>query len=599
MTKKWLLGVTVCALALVGACADDDGDTGLAPVGDPVRDTPGDTPSTEQPDTPSTPDTPGTPDTPVDMPDGMPVASNTIVDIAAANEDFETLVAALQRVDLVDALAGEGPFTVFAPTDDAFEALGVDLSTISDEALTEILLYHVVQADVPSSAIPSSPPIAETMAELSVWFDTSDGVRVNEANVTAADIDADNGVIHVIDSVLLPPDAVTFAGYAGLSGLGGALGEAGLVEALQAEGPFTIFAPTNDAFGTLLSALGVQGVDEIDDAVLDTVLKYHVVAGAAVDSGSIPAKADTLADLSLLFDTSAGVAVNGSDVAIADIKVTNGIIHVVGDVLLPMDIPTAATVGGFDSLVAALVEADLVGALEGAGPFTVFAPTDDAFGSFLGAVGAADVTEVPDAALTETLLYHVVGASVLAGDIAEGLSLAPTLSTSLHDDAMTLLINNAAGTVNVNAATVALTDIKTLNGVIHVVDSVITVPTAADMVSIAGLSDLGGFVGAASGDLGTVLAGDGPFTVFAPTNDAFSSVDMPTNADDLRDALLYHVVGAAVLSTELTDGTVQAVSGQNISIQTSPIAIQNAGVAIPDVVVRNGVVHVVDAVLIP
>ena len=187
--------------------------------------------------------------------------SQTIVDIAVADGRFQTLVAALQAADLVGALSGEGPFTVFAPTDDAFAKLpdGTVEALLEDiPALTDILLYHVVSGAVLAEDVVMLDS-AETLLGESVAIRVEGGmVYVNDAQVVITDIVADNGVIHVIDSVLLPPQeevSNTIVDIAVADGrfttLVTALQEAELVETLSGEGPFTVFAPTDDAFGKL------------------------------------------------------------------------------------------------------------------------------------------------------------------------------------------------------------------------------------------------------------------------------------------------------------------------------------------------------------
>jgi uncharacterized surface protein with fasciclin (FAS1) repeats len=132
----------------------------------------------------------------------------TIVEVAAANEDFETLVAAVTAAGLAETLSGDGPFTVFAPTDEAFEALpeGVLDALLLPEnkdALTSILTYHVVSGEVMAADV--QPGDVETVEGSSIAITTDGGVKVNESNVVATDVDASNGVIHVIDAVLVPP----------------------------------------------------------------------------------------------------------------------------------------------------------------------------------------------------------------------------------------------------------------------------------------------------------------------------------------------------------------------------------------------------------
>jgi transforming growth factor-beta-induced protein len=311
------------------------------------------------------------------------MAEMNIVETAVAAGDFQTLVAAVQAAGLVDALSGEGPFTVFAPTDAAFAALpeGTIESLLADPsgALTDILLYHVVSGQVLSSDL-SDGMTAVTLGGAELTFSVSaDGVQVNGANVVAADVMASNGVIHVIDAVLLPPAAeeemveeaaaeatptpaaeeeaaaeatptpvaeeeaaaemniVETAVAAGdFETLVAAVQAAGLVDALSGEGPFTVFAPTDAAFAALPEGT-IESLLANPSGALTDILLYHVVSGQVLSSDlSDGMTAVTLGGAELTFSVSAdGVQVNGANVVAADVMASNGVIHVIDAVLLP------------------------------------------------------------------------------------------------------------------------------------------------------------------------------------------------------------------------------------------------------------------------
>jgi len=408
--------------------------------------------------------------------------SQTIVDIAVADGRFQTLVAALQAADLVGALSGEGPFTVFAPTDDAFAKLpdGTVEALLEDiPALTDILLYHVVSGAVLAEDVVMLDS-AETLLGESVAIRVEGGmVYVNDAQVVITDIVADNGVIHVIDSVLLPPQeevSNTIVDIAVADGrfttLVTALQEAELVETLSGEGPFTVFAPTDDAFGKL-----PEGTLEsllADIPALTDILLYHVVGGSVLAEDVVALDfAETLLGKDVEIRVIDGmVYLNDAQVIITDILADNGVIHVIDSVLLPPEsvgtvVDIAVADGRFTTLVTALQEADLVEALSGKGRFTVFAPTDDAFGKLPEGTIEALLADIPT--LTDILLYHVVAGRVLAEDVV------------LLEEAETLLGENISirvedGKVYINDAEVIITDIIADNGVIHVIDSVLLPP---------------------------------------------------------------------------------------------------------------------------
>ena len=256
----------------------------------------------------------------------------------------DSLVAALSHAELVSALQADGPFTVFAPTDDAFAAAGIDLATFDTEeenaTLIDILLYHVVSGEVTASAVTDGMN-AEALNGDDLSFTVTDGVvMVNDATVTSADVMASNGVIHVIDKVLMPPadlgDIPTVAQGTGIhTSLVAAVTQADLVATLQGDGPFTVFAPTDDAFAAAGIDLEALDTDE-GKAALTDILLYHVVAGevpsSAVTDGLVAAAVNG-DDLS--FTVGDSVMVNDATVVLADVPASNGVIHVIDKVLMP------------------------------------------------------------------------------------------------------------------------------------------------------------------------------------------------------------------------------------------------------------------------
>ncbi|MGB0714553.1 MAG: CIA30 family protein [Phycisphaerae bacterium] len=272
-------------------------------------------------------------------------ADKDIVDTAVANSNFSTLVTALQETGLAAALRADGPFTVFAPTDEAFAKLpaGTVESLLEPEnrdVLKRILLFHVVSGDVRSRQLVGMPS-ATTLNGQRLQVALRDGrAKVNDSAILTPDITCENGVIHVIDSVLLPAgkDIVTLAGEAGVfSTLAKALTEAGLVEALQGDGPFTVFAPTDDAFAALPEGTVETLLKPENKEQLIGILKYHVVAGRVYAEQAIKAGlADTLQGEALEFGIEGGRArVNGINLIGTDLDAANGVVHMIDQVLLP------------------------------------------------------------------------------------------------------------------------------------------------------------------------------------------------------------------------------------------------------------------------
>lgn len=275
-------------------------------------------------------------------------AENTIVNIASSDADFSTLVAALQKADLATTLEGTGPFTVFAPTNEAFENLLSDLEASSLDDLTAdqlepILLYHVLSGSVMSSDLSNSyvgtlsPGPGETTADLMVNIDA--GVTLNgSSSVLQADVEADNGIIHVIDEILLPPTVVNIAiNNANFTHLVDAVVKAELAETLSGEGPFTVFAPTDEAFEALFTELGVSGIEELTKDDLVPILQYHVVSGN-VRSGDLSSGAVATLNGDINVDVGDDVTINtDATVTAVDIQGTNGVVHVIDKVLIPSE----------------------------------------------------------------------------------------------------------------------------------------------------------------------------------------------------------------------------------------------------------------------
>jgi transforming growth factor-beta-induced protein len=283
-----------------------------------------------------------------------------IVDTAIANGNFTTLVSAVEAAGLVDTLKGEGPFTVFAPTDEAFNALpeGTVPALLADiPALTDVLLYHVVPGEYMAADVAQVTSLDTELGEpLSVRVE-GDAVYVNDAMIVTTDVQASNGVIHVIDAVLMPPaedemaaGEETMAAEEEMAGpdivdtaiangnfttLVSAVEAAGLVDTLKDQGPYTVFAPTDEAFNALPE--GTLPALLADIPALTDVLLYHVVPGKymAADLTQVDSL-DTALGVPLAIRVENGnVFVNDVQVTTTDIETSNGVIHVINGVLIP------------------------------------------------------------------------------------------------------------------------------------------------------------------------------------------------------------------------------------------------------------------------
>ncbi len=270
------------------------------------------------------------------------MADKSIVETAAGNKDFSTLVAALKAADLVSALEGKGPFTVFAPTNEAFAKIdpkALEALLKDKAALQNILKYHVVSGEVYAKDVTKLTG-AVALNGQRIDISTASGVMVDRAKVTATDIACSNGVIHVIDTVIMPAtsDLVKTAVDAGqFKTLAAALDAAGLVSTLQGEGPFTVFAPTDAAFAKLPAGTVESLLKPENREKLKSILLYHVVAGRVYSTDALKAKtAKTVQGSSVEIAVKDGKAmVNNAGLVATDLDASNGVIHVIDTVIMP------------------------------------------------------------------------------------------------------------------------------------------------------------------------------------------------------------------------------------------------------------------------
>ena len=395
-----------------------------------------------------------------------------------ATGNHDSLAAALAHVNLIPALQAEGPFTVFAPTDAAFTAAGIDLSTFDtdeeNQTLADILQYHVYAGAVDAANV-TDGMTATMLNGDDVTFTVNNGtVTVGGATVTTADVMASNGIIHVIDTVLIPPadldDIPTIATNSGVhTALVAALAHANLVSTLQGDGPFTVFAPTDDAFTAAGIDLSTFDTDE-ENATLADILTYHVLAGDVASSAVTDGLEVTMlnGDNASFTVTNGTVMIEGATVTTADVTASNGVIHIIDTVLIPpqdlVDIPAIAqSTGVHTALVSALTQAGLVSTLQGDGPFTVFAPTDAAFQAAGIDLNEIDTPE-ENQSLVDLLTYHVLAGAVQSDAVTDGLEV-----TMLNGDNATFHVHD--GVVSIEGANVTTADVIASNGVVHVIDA--------------------------------------------------------------------------------------------------------------------------------
>ena len=344
----------------------------------------------------------------------------------------DSLVAALAHADLVTTLQGDGPFTVFAPTDDAFTAAGIDLSTFdTDEenaTLVDILLYHVYSGAVYAADVTDGLTVAMVNGDDATFTVTDGTVMVGDATVTTADVMSSNGVIHVIDKVLMPPVPYTGIGIC-----------------------YNSVTHTIAAGASMEECGAYMYVENYSMGGEEFTGCYNTVSHALTDTTQ----------------------------AICESYMWTP----------PVDIATTAmSTGIHSSLVGALSVSNLVSTLQGDGPFTVFAPTDQAFADAGIDLSTFD-TEEEIAVLTDILLYHVYSGAVNAADVTDGLTVA-----MVNGDDATFTVTD--GTVMIGDATVTAADVMASNGVIHVIDKVLMPPADEPVIPdgcdfVIGLNDNG------------------------------------------------------------------------------------------------------------
>jgi uncharacterized surface protein with fasciclin (FAS1) repeats len=574
------------------------------------------------------------------------VVVTTIVDAAVSNGSFTTLVAALQATGLDQVLADTtSKFTVFAPTDDAFALLGqdtIDALLADTDTLSDILTYHVIGSEVDAAAAISSAGTTVEMVNgdsIGLSLEGSN-LLVNTATVITADIQTDNGIIHVIDAVLLPPaDMVeptqniveTAVANGSFTTLVAALQATNLDVVLADESTmFTVFAPTDDAFALIGEETINTLLENLD--VLSSILLQHVIAGSAVDSvtayslNGAMVETASMATIPLTINSSTDMLTfGGANIVMKDIYTTNGVIHVidavvVGDVAVPAPamslVDVAVENGSFTTLVAALQSTGLDSTLANLdNDYTVFAPSDAAFAKL--PEGTLDSLSAEQ--LTDILLYHVLPGKVMSDGAITVAQSSGNMVEAANGDMVSLSFVNSM--LFVNGALVSTADVMADNGVIHVIDNVILPPAMMEaptqnIVEVA-LADPDNFstlvTALTAADLVTTLSNeDAMFTVFAPTNDAFAAIDadalsaLLADTEALTNVLLTHVIGEATLSSldayAANGKMLTTASGQTIDVmidaETGMLMIGGANVVISDIYTTNGVIHVIDTVIL-
>ncbi len=548
---------------------------------------------------------------------GKPGVQGTVVDVVKASQELETFTTLVHQEGLISLLNGKGPFTVFAPSNDAFAALDSEtLASLAAEegALAQVLKYHVVHGQLTAAALAQHTHLVTLTGEMLMIEADDHTIRINGSLVTHADLTASNGIVHGVEDVLMPgtppvtPSGNTIVDIASsnsdLSTLVQAIQVAGLVGTLSRGGPFTVFAPTNAAFAVLPAGLLTDLLAQPD--ALAEVLQFHVINGAlqandVTAASTLPTLQGASVEVGVFGDN---VFINDALIQVVDIQASNGVIHVIDAVLTPPEqgniLEIAAEAGGFETLLTAINAAGLTDTLSSAGPFTVFAPTDSAFDALPSNV-LAGLLQDPQA-LANILTYHVASGSLGSGDIVT----MDTITTLQGEDVDITVFGSS---LIINDAMVTLADIQASNGVIHVIDAVLMPPPPATLVDVAmEVGDFSTLLAAVdtAGLTDTLSDLSQHLTVFAPTDAAFAALPEGTleallaDTDALRKLLLYHVADGALTSEQINGSSlVPTLNGNDVRVQlqNGDVTINDALVVVADIETANGVIHVIDTVL--
>ena len=565
-----------------------------------------------------------------EIPTTVDPVDRTAAELVEESDFLSTLETAIGEADpaILNALGGEGPFTVFAPGNPAFGNWDVEGLLANPELLADVLRYHVVEGSFTTGDLGDGQTLTALQGtELTAASNNVNGIsffRVNQ-NVT-------NGVVHITNGLLFENRTIAERAWYFLPAeeFYDAIVAFGVREALNdPEDDLTAFIPTNASFAAVEALIEAQGLSDEDVA---EILQYHVIDDA-ISAGELvglldegPVAVPTLQGEDIIFEGSfdedggiESITINDGQATInlgdTDLRSSNGIAHFITGVLLPEEFRPAmdeviASTGGLGTLTAALGATGLDETLANRdGTFTVFAPSDDAFSAY-----DVDLLLADEAVLADVLQYHVAGEVLGSGDLAEG-----PVTTLQGDD-----INVSFGeedAVFINNASVTAVDIPAVNGVLHIIDDVLlenrTLATRLNVtLATQTLKERlreAELAGAFEDETLT-------WTVFAPTNDAFDAANFNQFTFSERESILqYHVLTEAVDSGVLVDAltdeeaelSVETLQGEEmtftgtfdddgnltgININGDQASIDLGNV---DIEALDSFIHLIDGVLLP
>ncbi len=541
----------------------------------------------------------------------------TVVDIVNNSEDHETLEQAIAAAELTEVLSDSTKeFTLFAPTDEAFDALpdGMLAALLGDPTgeLADVLLHHTLAGETlyDNFVNESKTSLLDEKFRVNVTVDL--GTYINNAKIIVRDVFARNGVVHVVDAVILPP-APTVVDIVNNSEdhetLEQAIAAAELTEVLSdSTKEFTLFAPTDEAFDALpdgmLAALLGDPTGELAD-----VLLHHTLAGEISFDDFVNESRTSLLNENFRVNVTVdlGTYINNAKIIVRDVFARNGVVHIVDAVILP-PAPTVVDVVNnsedHETLEQAIVAAELTETLsDSTEEFTLFAPTDAAFNALPEGMLAALLSD-PTGELADVLLHHALAGEISFDDFVN------ESRTSLLGENFRVNVTEDLGTY-INQSKIIVRDVFARNGVVHVVDAVILPPpsTVFDVVMNSDEHETLEAAIRAAELMDDLSDPTGTFTLFAPTDEAFDALPegmletlLLTPEGDLATILMYHVLDTKVMSSSLVNGTTAmtlTTEDVTITLRNDSAFIDNAYIEIADIETRNGVVHVINAVLQP
>lgn len=548
-------------------------------------------------------------------------AQNTVYNVIETSPEHNVLKNAIDLAGLDGTLQGDGPFTVFAPTDAAFNALDPAIleDIISDPggALREVLLYHILDNYTLSSDL-SDGQVIETLhgQEITVTFGGNGEIFINDAEISIANIETDNGVLHIINAVLLPSfsNAGTIAEI--ISGsedhgiLETVLIATGLYDSLdEADGsPFTLFAPSDEAFDALPEGL-LDILLADPSGLLTDILLFHITGEENV-SGDL-SNGQFLYPLgggAITVTIDAGnIFINNALITVTDLEASNGVIHVINTILIPVpcfQFAVAQPYGDFNNIFGGAPSPDEEGECE------IFTITD--FEVWAGELYIIDgfeegveytfsICEGPGAGSWEADL----SVFTLSGQLVDFVFNSCSITWVSPSSGSFLIGINESGACAIESA-----HLETNNGhpSLTCQGSAVTDFTVFDIIQESPDHTLLTTALIAAG-LDEVLGGAGPFTVFAPADEAFEALpdglleELLENPALLSSLLLYHIASGNLLEADLTDGReiVTLSNGEiiTISFENGGIFVNDAQITVTDITADNGVVHVISSVLDP